>query len=72
MTQTTVSLTKRQEKAVNGDKQLFIPMFKTDDYDKFLLVESNRFIRHNKLTFSYLSVTYSTFIGLSKRSLILI
>ena len=49
MTQKTVCLTKKQEKVVNGDKQLLVPIFKTDDYDKFLLVESNRFIRPNKI-----------------------
>jgi len=48
-----IKLNKKQKKAVGLDELIMVPIFKTgtkeDDYNRFLLVESNRTIRPNKI-----------------------
>ena len=54
MKTTQVKLNKEQKTASKGDEMILVPHFKTgytdDDYNKFLLIESNRLIRPNKIS----------------------
>ena len=49
-----IKLNKKQQKAVGLDEKIMVPIFKTgteeEDYNRFLLVESNRTIRPNKIS----------------------
>ena len=51
---TQVKLNKKQESAAGDDERILVPVFKTgntdDHYNKFLLIESNRLIRPNKIS----------------------
>ena len=39
-----IKLTRKQEAIASGDKKFLVPTFVTTDYDKFMLIESNRLI----------------------------
>jgi len=43
-----IKLTRKQETIASGDKKLLVPTFVTTDYDKFMLIESNRLIKPGK------------------------
>ena len=45
-----IKLTRKQETVASDDKKLLVPIFSTTDYDKFMLIESNRLIRAGKVS----------------------
>ena len=44
-----VKLTRKQETIASEDRKILVPMFISTDYDKFLLIESNRLIKPGKI-----------------------
>ena len=45
-----LKLNRKQESLTEGDKKILVPIFMTDDYDKFMLVDSNRLIKPAKIS----------------------
>ena len=45
-----IKLTRKQESIAEGDQKRLVPMFITDDYDKFMLIDSNRLIKPGKVS----------------------
>ena len=45
-----LKLNRKQESLTEGDKKILVPIFRTDDYDKFMLVDSNRLIKPAKIS----------------------
>ena len=43
-----IKLTRKQEAIASGDKKFLVPTFVTTDYDKFMLIDSNRLIKPGK------------------------
>ena len=43
-----IKLTRKQEAIASDDKKFLVPTFVTTDYDKFMLIESNRLIKPGK------------------------
>ena len=45
-----VKLTRKQESIASNDTKYFIPMFSSMDYEKFMLIDSNRLIKPGKIS----------------------
>tara|TARA_R100000656_G_scaffold7903_4_gene9126 strand:+ start:4326 stop:5210 length:885 start_codon:yes stop_codon:yes gene_type:complete len=45
-----LKMNRKQKSLTEGDDVIMVPVFKTDNYDKFLLIESNRLIKPGKIS----------------------
>jgi|TARA_Y100000310_G_scaffold343440_1_gene451087 hypothetical protein len=45
-----LKMNRKQKSLTDGDDVIMVPVFKTDNYDKFLLIESNRLIKPGKIS----------------------